>query len=66
MTEHTDSEAAILLGDRMQSELSRIVEYLESPRIDGLEIPYEVQMSAIQAKFDIEEWTRLRRRYHGR
>jgi hypothetical protein len=46
------------IGDRMQSNLSRILEWCRTP--DDHAMPYEVAMACVEARSDIDAWTEIR------
>jgi hypothetical protein len=57
----TRMQEAVRIGDRLQSEASRLAEFVR--RQDQARVPYETQMAAIEVETAVEEWTQLRRRW---
>jgi hypothetical protein len=57
----TDQETAELryIGDKMQSQASRVLAWLEPKAVDGY-TPYEVSMAMVELKESIEDWTHAR------
>lgn len=55
---HRDLSA---VGDRMQSAASRLAEWVRD-RPYGVQVPYEVEMAAIEARGEVEKWSEIRKR----
>lgn len=55
------------IGDLLQSEASRLVEWAEKSTQDhptSLEMPYEVRMALLGVQDAVEMWTEVRRKEH--
>lgn len=61
-------EEAARVGDRLQSEASRLAEFvrkIEEEDPFGEVIPYEVRMALFEIETAVAEWTELRRAWRG-